>query len=130
MLGVSNVAPGQLELLCKEARVKPRMVQNRCYAAMGWDAQVRQICAENGITYQGFSLLTANRRALVHPDMARIAERHQRTVCQIVFRFALDVGMIALTGTTDAEHMREDLEVFDFHLEPKEVKRIEMIAAM
>ena len=41
----------------------------------------------------------------------------------------LNVGMVPLTGTTDAEHMREDLDVFDFRLEPKEVAIIEALIA-
>jgi diketogulonate reductase-like aldo/keto reductase len=61
--------------------------------------------------------------------MARIAGRHGRTAAQVVLRFALDVGMVALTGTTDPMHMREDLEVFDFRLGPDEVASIEHIAA-
>jgi diketogulonate reductase-like aldo/keto reductase len=125
LLGVSNFTREQLELLCRRARVRPSFVQNRCYAARGWDRPVREFCAANGIVYQGFSLLTANRDALARPEMARIARRHGRTVCQIVFRFALEVGMVPLTGTSDAGHMREDLEVFDFRLEPEEVGRIE-----
>ena len=51
-----------------------------------------------------------------------------RTVSQIVFRFTLEVSMIPLTGTTDAGHMREDLEVFDFCLEPEEVERADRAA--
>jgi diketogulonate reductase-like aldo/keto reductase len=43
--------------------------------------------------------------------------------------FALDVGILPLTGTTDAEHMRADLDVFDFRLESDEVERIEHLAA-
>ena len=50
-------------------------------------------------------------------------------MAQVVFRFALDTGMVALTGTTDAGHMREDLEVFAFRLEPEEAERIERLAA-
>ena len=100
-------------------------MQNRCYAAQGWDRSVREFCAANGVIYQGFSLLTANREALARPELARIAERHGRAVSQIVFRFALDVGILPLTGTTDADHMRADLEVFDFQLAPEEVERIE-----
>ena len=46
-----------------------------------------------------------------------------------MFRFALDVGMVPLTGTTDAGHMRADLDVFDFCLNPEEVERIEGLAA-
>jgi len=129
LLGVSNVTLEQLQRLCERARVRPRFVQNRCYAARGWDGRVREFCAANGLVYQGFSLLTANREALARPELARIAERHGRTVSQIVFRFALDVGMVPLTGTTDAGHMRADLEVFDFRLGPEEVGQIEGLAA-
>jgi diketogulonate reductase-like aldo/keto reductase len=128
LLGVSNVTPGQLDELCRDARVRPHFVQNRCFADRGWDRQVRAFCATNGIVYQSFSLLTANRAALARPEMARIAQRHGRTVAQVVFRFALEVGMIPLTGTTDPGHMRADLEAFDFRLEPEEVRQIEGLA--
>jgi diketogulonate reductase-like aldo/keto reductase len=127
LLGVSNVSLEQLRLLCRQARVPPRLVQNRCYAARGWDRSVREFCAANGLVYQGFSLLTANRDALARPELARIARRHGRSLAQIVFRFALEVGMVPLTGTTSAEHMRADLEVFDFRLEPEEVEDVERL---
>jgi diketogulonate reductase-like aldo/keto reductase len=104
-LGVSNVSLEQLQRLCQEARVQPRFVQNRCYATRGWDSRVREFCEANGLTYQGFSLLTANRDLMAHPEMARIAKRHGRTVSQIVFRFAIDVGMIILTGTSSVKHI-------------------------
>ena len=129
VLGVSNVTLEQVEGLCHQARVQPRFVQNRCYAERGWDRDVREFCATNGLLYQGFSLLTANRKTMAHPELARIAERHGRTVSQIVFRFALDVGMVPLTGTTDAGHMRADLEVFGFCLDPEEVARIELLGS-
>jgi diketogulonate reductase-like aldo/keto reductase len=128
LLGVSNVTLEQLQRLLAEARVPPRFVQNRCFAAQGWDRRVREFCAAHGLVYQGFSLLTANRTVLARPELAAIARRHGRTIPQIVFRFALDVGMIPLTGTTDAAHMRADLDVFDFRLEPDEVDRIEGLA--
>ena len=128
LLGVSNVSLEQLRSLCEQARVPPRFVQNRCYAVRGWDRQVRELCTAHGIIYQGFSLLTANREALARPEMTRIAQRHGRSVAQIVFRFALDVGMLPLTGTTNADHMRTDLEVFDFELQPDEIERIKTLA--
>jgi len=130
LLGISNVTLNQLELLCREARVRPRVVQNRCYASTGWDRSVRAFCAASGAVYQGFSLLTANAQVLSHPKLARIAQKYARTVSQVVFRFALDAGMVPLTGTTDTRHMREDLEVFGFHLDPEEVALIERIATV
>jgi diketogulonate reductase-like aldo/keto reductase len=127
LLGASNVTLEQLQALCRQAQIRPRFVQNRCYAERGWDRDVRKFCAANGILYQGYSLLTANRRVLAHRELTRIAERHGRTISQIIFRFALDVGMVPLTGTTDVGHMQADLEVFDFSLDPREVERIERL---
>jgi diketogulonate reductase-like aldo/keto reductase len=126
-LGVSNVSLAQLEKLVAEARIPPRFVQNRCYAARGWDREVRRCCVANGIVYQGFSLLTANREELARPEIAAIAKCHGRTPAQIVFRFAIEVGMLPLTGTTDAKHMREDLDAVGFRLDADEVKQIERI---
>jgi len=128
LLGVSNVSRDQLRLLCDKARVQPAFVQNRCYADQGWDRNVRAFCETEHLVYQGFSLLTANRDVLVRPELRRIADRHGRSVGEIVFRFAIDVGMIPVTGTSSAHHMRADHSVFEFELERNDVDQIECIA--
>ncbi|MCC7334641.1 MAG: aldo/keto reductase [Pirellulaceae bacterium] len=128
LLGVSNVSLDQLEILCKDAKVKPHFVQNRCFAVSGWDRAVRTFCKTNGIVYQGFSLLTANRVALASQQLATLAQRHDCSPAQLIFRFAIDVGMIPLTGTTDAQHIQSDLDVFDMQLQPDEIEAIERIA--
>jgi diketogulonate reductase-like aldo/keto reductase len=128
LLGVSNVSFDQLQSLCAGARIRPTFVQNRCYASSGWDRQVRQFCKSNGIVYQGFSLLTANRNVLASSGIKRIALDHGRTIQQIVFRFATEVGMIPLTGTTSGHHMQADLDIFDFHLSRDEIEQIEQMA--
>jgi diketogulonate reductase-like aldo/keto reductase len=127
LLGVSNVTLEQLDAFCRQARVRPCFVQNRCYAERGWDRDIREFCSTHGLVYQGFSLLTANRKVLASAELGRIAKLHGRTVSQIVFRFALDVGMVPLTGTTDASHMRADLDIFEFRLDAEEVARIERL---
>lgn len=128
-LGVSNVALDQLEELWAFAKTKPAFVQNRCYAATGWDEKVRAFCRAHNIKYQGFSLLTANVRELRSTAFREIVRRSGRTPAQVVFRFAIQVGMLPLTGTTDAEHMAEDLAALaEFELSPEDVRRIERIA--
>ncbi len=128
LLGVSNVSLDQLEILCKDSKVKPHFVQNRCFAVSGWDCAVRAFCKANGILYQGFSLLTANRSAMASQQLGMLAQRHNCSLAQLIFRFAIDVGMIPLTGTTDAMHMQRDLEIFDIQLQPEEIDSIECIA--
>lgn len=107
-LGISNVGLGQLREL-ERAAVKPAFVQNRCYAQRGWDREVREYCRANGIVYQGFSLLTANPQVVGHPVTAAIAKRLGATAPQVIFRFAATMGILPLTGTTDARHMAQDL---------------------
>jgi len=124
MLGISNVSPAQLDELVALARVRPVFVQNRCYARTGWDSVTRSLCTRHGITYQGFSLLTANRSVVGGPVVAAIAARHGRTPAQVIFRFAQQIGMLPLTGTTDPAHMREDLDLA-FTLSADDVGEIE-----
>jgi len=128
MIGVSNITGAQLAQLCEQANVKPMVVQNRCFAAVGWDKAVREICRTNGIVYQGFSLLTANREVLGDPEIHAIATRINATVAQVIFRFAMLIGMMPLTGTTNQQHMKEDLQAGQFTLTDEEVQRIETIA--
>jgi diketogulonate reductase-like aldo/keto reductase len=127
IIGVSNVSAEQLALLCSKAKVKPMLVQNRCYAVMGWDQEVRQICCEQGIVYEGFSLLTANEEFLLSPQVQAIADRVGAGVGPVIFRFSQQIGMLPLTGTTSEQHMKEDLACEKFTLTPQELKQIETI---
>ncbi|MDP1946168.1 MAG: aldo/keto reductase [Nitrospirota bacterium] len=127
MIGISNVTAEQLAQLCAEAAVKPMMVQNRCYAALGWDKEVREICRAHNIIYQGFSLLTANQGIFAEPAIRAIAKRLGAGLAQVVFRFAMQVGMLPLTGTTNPQHMKEDLQAEQFTLTEEDLRVIETI---
>ena len=126
-IGVSNINLEQLETLIDKADIKPAFVQNRCFAEMHWDKQIREICMENKICYQGFSLITANYQYLVAAPVKNIAIHYQKTIPQIVFKFAQQIGMLPLTGTTNPEHMRHDLNLLGFSLKPNELEVIETI---
>jgi diketogulonate reductase-like aldo/keto reductase len=127
IIGISNVSPDQLNQLCAQATHKPMVVQNRCYAAFGWDKDVRAICHRHHIVYQAFSLLTANREVFVDPAIRAIAARLGTGVPQVIFRFAIQVGMLPLTGTTSVQHMKEDLQAEQLTLTGDDVQLIETI---
>jgi diketogulonate reductase-like aldo/keto reductase len=122
LLGVSNISFEQLATLIEGVEIVPAFVQNRCFARNRWDADVRALCETHDIIYQGFSLLTANRQVLSSPRLIAIARCHSKTLPQVVFRFAIQLGMLPLTGTTDSLHMRQDLDVFDFTLSDEDLK--------
>ncbi len=127
-LGVSNVSPRHLEQMAVAHPESPAFVQNRCYARFGWDRDVRRFCTERKIIYQGFSLLTANLEILRHPLFAGVASRANATPAQVIFRFARAVGMLPLTGTSNAEHMKQDLASVHLPLPPAAVREIESLA--
>jgi diketogulonate reductase-like aldo/keto reductase len=127
-LGVSNVSLRHLEQMVEVDAEAPAFVQNRCYARFGWDREVRAFCNERKIIYQGFSLLTANAEVLRHPLVTGMAARAGCTPAQVVFAFARAVGMLPLTGTTNAEHMKQDLASRSMALPSDAVRVIEGLA--
>lgn len=128
LLGVSNVCLQQLEQMTAAHPEAPAFVQNRCFARMGWDRDVRLFCRERKIIYQGFSLLTANIEVLRHPLVTGLAARASATPAQVVFSFARAVGMLPLTGTSKVEHMQQDLASRELTLSPEQVDAIESLA--
>lgn len=111
LLGISNVTAQQLRELHDAARVKPAIVQNRTFTRPHADAAVRAFCAEHGMAYEGFSLLTAIPQVVAHPRVGAIAARRGRTPAEVIFAYCLARGMTVLTGTTSEEHMRQDLSI-------------------
>jgi len=133
LLGVSNVSLRHLHQMAAARAELPAFVQNRCYARLGWDCVVRQFCREHKIIYQGFSLLTANQEVLQHPliaslTIASLAASTNATPAQIVFSFARSIGILPLTGTSNAEHMKQDLASRDVKLPPEAAQAIESLA--
>ena len=121
-LGISNVCIDQLAALLSCARIKPAFVQNRCFAAADWDKEVRTLCRAENIVYQGFALISGNRTLLQTPYVQNIAKRHCKTVEQLIYRFAIQLGVVPLTGTTNRAHMREALDVLGFTLPEEDMK--------
>src|SRR6266446_2929943 len=127
-LGVSNVSRQHLEQMAGAHTEAPAFVQNRCFARVGWDRDVRSFCRERKIIYQGFSLLTANTELLRHPLITELARGANATPAQIVFAFAHAVGMLPLTGTSDPEHMKQDLAARDLTLPADAAQALESLA--
>ncbi|UJR29102.1 hypothetical protein I4U23_010316 [Adineta vaga] len=114
-LGISNLYDlNGLKRLYKDARHKPSVIQNRFYAETNFDNDIRQFCRENNIFYQSFWILTANPDILNHSLIKKLAQERHGTSEQVFFRFLLDTGLTPLTGTTNEQHMKEDLEVLQW----------------
>ena len=124
-LGISNCHNLEvLKQLYADARVKPAVVQNRFYPETGYDADLRNWCANNEITYQCFWTLTANPHILASHTIRTIAQNHQKTEAQIFFRYLNQSRIVPLTGTCSEQHMKEDLSIQNFELSSDELKKV------
>jgi diketogulonate reductase-like aldo/keto reductase len=127
-LGISNCSRlAQLQAICEQARVLPAVLQNRFHADNGYDRDLREYCRMRGIVYQSFWTLTGNPHVLAHPSVHMLARTHGRTPAQILFRYLTQLGIVPLTGTRSAVHMRQDLAIFDFELSPQERAAIDSV---
>ncbi len=127
-LGVSNVNLDQMQQLYEFAKVKPKFAQIRTYASRGWEKPLREFCQKNKIHFQGFSLLTANRDEVQSQTVKQLAAKYGKTTSQIIFIFSRQIGMIPLTGTSSAQHMKEDLNCFDIQLTKEELLEVEKVS--
>jgi len=74
-------------------------------------------------------ILTGNQDVLRNPQIWDIAKRVGVNPLQVIFRFALQSGMLPLTGTTNEQHMTEDLDILTtFKLSRDDLQKIESIA--
>lgn len=127
-LGISNCYDlRRLETLCRQARIKPTLVQNRFYAKTKYDRRLRAFCGDNGILYQSFWTLTANPEVLAQPSLVALATRYGRTPAQVFFRYLTQMDVVCLTGTASQEHMSQDLAIFEFRLSPAECDALDAL---
>lgn len=127
-LGISNCArTSQLRAICERARIQPAVLQNRFHMENDYDRELRAYCRERGITYQSFWTLTANPHLLVHQTVRTLARTYGRSPAQILFRYLTQLGIVPLTGTRSAAHMRQDLAIFDFELSAGDCSAMESL---
>ena len=90
------------------------------YKDTDYDQAIRKWGQEKKMVYQSFWTLTANPKILSSKQVQNAAQMYQKTPAQILFRVLVDIGIVPLTGTSSEQHMKEDLEIFEFDL-PKSV---------
>lgn len=124
-LGISNCYDLELlQKLCRDAEVKPSVVQNRFYAESGYDKELRKWCNGEGILYQSFWSLTANPHILESREFFALTQKYDKTEAQILYRYLNHIGITPLIGSTSLQHIKEDLDIFTFELSSEEIAGI------
>jgi 2,5-diketo-D-gluconate reductase A len=121
-IGVSNFQPAHLDRLVDETGVTPTINQVELHPWLQ-QAELRRKHAELGVVTEAWSPL-ARGRALDHPLLGAIAERHGRTPAQVVLRWHLQIGNVVIPKSVTPERISENIDVFGFQLDPDEIAAI------
>jgi 2,5-diketo-D-gluconate reductase A len=123
-IGVSNFQPDRLADLMAFNRIKPAVNQvevnpfNQQLHAVPW-------MHAKGIQAQAWAPFAEGRNQLFsHPVLTDIAKRYGKSVGQVVLRWVVQRGVVALAKTTRKERMVENLAVLDFALSDDDMNRI------
>lgn len=113
-IGVSNYSIDQIQALI-DSTVEVPVVNQVEWSPFGHSLELLGYCQENGIVIQAYSPLTRGER-LNDTALNEIADRHNKTPGQIMIRWNLQLGTVPVIKANSEEHLRENVDVFDFEL--------------
>ncbi len=123
-IGVSNFAPDRLADLMAFHSTKPAINQveinpfNQQLHAVPW-------MKAKGIQPEAWAPFAEGRNNLFsHPVLVDIGKQYNKSVGQVVLRWAVQRGVVVLAKSVRKERMQENIEVFDFHLSESDTIRI------
>ncbi len=122
-IGVSNFQAEQLRAIVDDTGVVPAVNQVELHPYFQ-QAALRAAHAELGIVTEAWSPLGQGRGLLDDPVLSRIALKHQRSAAQVVLRWHLQSGTVAIPKSVTPYRIRQNLEVFDFDLDGDDVDAI------
>jgi diketogulonate reductase-like aldo/keto reductase len=85
-----------------------------------------QFCKKNNIQLEAYSPLTRAKR-LNHPTIVEIAKKYGKTAAQILIRWSLQHDVVVIPKSIHEDRIRENSQVFDFHLQPDDMKLLDSL---
>jgi 2,5-diketo-D-gluconate reductase A len=126
-IGVSNFKPAHLERLLAETDVVPAVNQIQLSPAITRSAE-REFHERHGIVTESYSPLGGSGAGLLSaPLLAQLAEKHGKTPGQLVLRWHIQNGLVTIPKTASPERMAENLDVFDFALDPQDLAELSVL---
>jgi 2,5-diketo-D-gluconate reductase A len=127
-IGVSNFLPEHLDRLAAESAVVPAVNQIELHP---WLPQWEQRADDNrrGIVTESWSPLARGGDLLAEPVFAAIGDRYGKTPGQVILRWHVQLGLVPIPKSGNAERLGQNLEVFDFELSDSDLAEIDAVEA-
>ena len=129
-IGISNFYTEKtVNHFIKDFEIKPAVIQNENHIyCQGTD--LKSYCARYGIfieSYYPFGGRGHIKENLNNPVIVKIAKAHGKTAAQVIVRWHLQAGFIAIPGSSNPDHILENYSMWDFELSDEEMKEIKAI---
>jgi diketogulonate reductase-like aldo/keto reductase len=121
-IGVSNFTVDNLTRLMESSPVVPAVNQVELHPRLS-QPELRAFHAEHGIATEAWSPLGQG-QVLGEAPVAKVAGAHGRTPAQVILRWHLQLGVIAIPKSVTPSRIRENFDVFDFELSADDVALI------
>lgn len=118
-IGISNFEPKDTKKLLSYAAIKPALLQCECHPYHAMDDVRKDIQIE-----AWYPLGHGDTGLLSEPVFAKLAERYGKTPVQIVLRWHIQKGNIAIPGSKNPDHIRSNMDIFDFSLTGEDMAQI------
>lgn len=122
-IGVCNFLPEHLERLEKETGVKPSVNQIELHPYFNQEEQ-RKYHEEHHIATESWSPLTRKMREIEVDVLQQIANKHNKTIAQVILRWHYQLGAISIPKSSNPERQVENITIFDFSLDEKDMEKI------
>jgi diketogulonate reductase-like aldo/keto reductase len=128
-IGVSNYTVRHLQELLSGSKVVPAVNQIEFHPFIYNDQkEVLEFCKEKGIIIEAYSPL-ARAKDLNNTTLHAVAERHGKTIAQVMLRWAIQHGTVPIPKSTNAGRIKENFNVFDFELAEEEMQSINRLSS-
>jgi 2,5-diketo-D-gluconate reductase A len=122
-IGVSNFTPAQLDRLVAEATIRPAVNQIQLNPRITRPEQRAYDRAHDIITV-AWSPLGQGGDLMNEPTLATIAATYGKTPAQVVLRWAIDLGVVAIPRSSNPARLAQNSDIFDFTLTADEIAAI------
>ncbi|GAA2127182.1 aldo/keto reductase [Glycomyces algeriensis] len=120
-IGTSNFKPAHLDRIIEATGVIPDVNQIQL-SPLTTRLETRAYHKERGIVTQSWSPIGGEGGEVRNePKVLQLAEKYGKTPVQVVLRWHLDSGLAVVPKSSDPERLAQNLDVFDFQLEPDDV---------
>jgi len=123
-IGISNFEEPQIRDIYEHARIMPAVDQIECHPYFQEHA-IREILAEKNVQVESYYPVGhGDKKMFAEPVLNDIAKAHNKSVAQIILRWHVQEGFIPLPKSTNPDHIKANLNIFDFELSDAEMEKI------